>query len=422
MGLSLLGPLTETSWPWSTPRFTERLWTKGTKRALATSVRGAGSRLRIVHVVHSYWPAAGGIENVVKALAEGMASRGHEVHVVTGAYGGRPREEVVNEVHVHRVRSIRLGFPDLTYPLYVPRELLRSADIVHGHSQNSLFTVKILEEAKGLGAKTALHFMAVDSLRDHPNPLVRLIGPLYGRRNVKVALKASDLRLVKSHRDAEVLRARYGVETVYVPDGVDEGLLTMPNMAEKFRERFGVHGPFVVYVGRLHRLKGVDVLIRAMAVVRREEPELKAVVVGPGNQGSYLTLAERLGVRDRVLFTGYVDEEAKVGAIDASLALVLPSVSDYAEAFSLAITEAWARGKPVIASAIGEVPYRVKNMVNGILVPPKDLRTLAEAILAIAHDRGLRDKLTKGARPDAPTWDEVIDLLLTLYSSTQLRA
>ncbi|MGC9113333.1 hypothetical protein [Acidilobus sp.] len=47
-------------------------------------------------------------------------------------------------------------------------------------------------------------------------------------------------------------------------------------------------------------------------------------------------------MRDKVLFTGYMDEETKVGAIDASLAFVLPSISNYAEAFFLAITEAWA--------------------------------------------------------------------------------
>ncbi|MGC9113334.1 glycosyltransferase [Acidilobus sp.] len=189
--------------------------------------------MRIVHVFHSYFPAKGGMENVIKALAEGTASRGHEVHVVTGAYSGRPAEEVVNGVRVHRVRSLRLGFPDLTYPLCVPRGLLRSADVVHGHSQNSLFTVKVLGEAKGLGARTAIHFMAVDSLRDHPNPLVRLLGPLYSDRNVRAALRASDLRLVKSYRDMEVLRTRYGVETVYVPDGVNEGLLAMLSTAVK---------------------------------------------------------------------------------------------------------------------------------------------------------------------------------------------
>jgi glycosyltransferase involved in cell wall biosynthesis len=373
--------------------------------------------LRIVQVVHSYWPAVGGIESVVKALAEGMASRGHEVHVVTGAYSGRPAEEVVNGVRVHRVRSLRLGFPDLTYPLRVPRGLLKSADVVHGHSQNSLFTVKVLGEAKGLGARTAIHFMAVDSLRDHSNPLVRLLGPLYGDRNVRAALRASDLRLVKSYRDMEVLRTRYGAETVYVPDGVDERLLAMPNMAERFREMFKVNDPFVVYVGRLHRLKGVDVLIRAMALVREEAPELRAVIVGPGDQRPYLALAERLGVRDKVIFTGYVDEEVKVGAIDASLALVLPSVSDYAEAFSLAITEAWARGRPVIASAVGEVPYRVKNMVNGLLVPPRDPRALAEAILLLAHYLSLGGKLGLEGNKSILPWSEVIDYLLRIYQA-----
>jgi glycogen synthase len=72
--------------------------------------------LRIVHVSLFYSPVVGGMENVVRALAKDMASRSHEVHVVTSAYGGRPAAEVVNGVHVHRAKSLRLSFPDLTYP------------------------------------------------------------------------------------------------------------------------------------------------------------------------------------------------------------------------------------------------------------------------------------------------------------------
>ncbi len=53
---------------------------------------------------------------------------------------------------------------------------------------------------------------------------------------------------------------------------------------------------------------------------------------------------------------GFVSEEAKIDAPDASTAPVLPSISNYVEAFSLAITEAWARGKLVVASAVGEIP------------------------------------------------------------------
>ena len=65
---------------------------------------------------------------MVKALAEGMARLGHDVHVVASRCDaeGRPKEETVNEVHVHRVRSVRLGYPDLTYPPEYPIDLLKA--------------------------------------------------------------------------------------------------------------------------------------------------------------------------------------------------------------------------------------------------------------------------------------------------------
>jgi len=375
--------------------------------------------MRIVHIHHHYWPVIGGLENVVKALAEGMAKLGHEVHVITSAYGAqdRPREEEMNGVHIHRVKSIRLGYPDLTYPLEYPIDVLRKADVMHGHSQNSLFTVKIIEKAKELGVKTVMHFMAVDALNDHPNSLVRLLGPLYGRWTVLRAIRSSDVRLVKSLRDEEMLKSRYGIDAVYVPDGVDEGLLNTPNMAGEFKARYGINEPFVVYVGRLHRLKGIDVLIKAISIATKEEPTLTAVIVGPRDQRPYRELAIRLGVGRNVVFTGFVSEEVKISALDASTALVLPSISNYVEVFSLAITEAWARGKPVVTSAVGEVPYRVRHMVNGLLVPPRNPKALANAILQLVRDRRLSERLGAEGRGRVTTWGKVIDELLKLYAS-----
>ena len=375
--------------------------------------------MRIVHIHHHYWPVIGGLENVVKALAEGMAKLGHEVHVITSAYGAqdRPREEEMNGVHIHRVKSIRLGYPDLTYPLEYPINLLKNADVVHGHSQNNLFTVKMIEKAKELGVKTVVHFMAVDALSDHPNSLVRLLGPLYGRWAVLRAIRSSDVRLVKSLRDKETLKSRYGIDAVYVPDGVNEELLNTPNKAEEFKAEYGINESFVVYVGRLHRLKGIDVLIKAINIATREEPTLTAVIVGPGDQRPYRELASRLGVGRNVVFTGFVSEEVKIGALDASTALVLPSISNYVEAFSLAITEAWARGKPVVASAVGEVPYRVRHMVNGLLVPPRNPKALADAILQLVRDRRLGERLGAEGRERVTTWGKVIDELLKLYAS-----
>jgi glycosyltransferase involved in cell wall biosynthesis len=376
--------------------------------------------MKIVHIHHHYWPVIGGLENVVKALAEGMAKLGHEVHVITSTYGagGRPREEVVNGVRVHRVRSNRLGYPDLTYPLEYPIDVLKNADVVHGHSQNSLLTVKMIEKAKEIGAKTAIHFMAVDALDDHPNPLVRSLGSLYGKWAVLRAIRNSDIKLVKSLRDKEILKSRYGIDTIYVPDGIDEGLLNMPNKAEEFRVRYNINDPFVVYIGRLHRLKGIDVLIMAISIATKEEPTLTAVIIGPGDQRPYKELANRLGISKNVIFTGFVNEEVKIGALDASTALVLPSISNYVETFSLAITEAWARGKPVVASAVGEIPYRVRHMVNGLLVPPKNPKGLADAILQLIRDRKLGERLGAEGKGGVFTWNKVIDELLKLYEET----
>ena len=372
--------------------------------------------MRIVHIHHHYWPVIGGLENVVKALAEGMAKLGHEVHVVASTYGaeGRPREEAVNGVHVHRVRSVRLGYPDLTYPLEYPTHLLKSADVVHGHSQNSLFTVKMIEKAKEFGVKTVMHFMAVDALDDHPNMLIRWLGPHYARNLLRKALAITDVPLARSLRDQQLLK-KYGVEAEHVPDGIHSWFIAHRHGGDDFREKYGIYDDYVLYVGRLHPLKGIAVLIHAMAYIKEQKgPDL--VVIGPGDRAPYISLAERLGVDGKVHFLGFVDEETKIGAIDAATAVVIPSINNYVEVYPMAITEAWARGKPVIATKVGGIPYRVRHMENGVLVPPRDPKALAEAIMLLANDKELAKKLGAEGRRDVHTWEEIIEALMHIYT------
>jgi glycosyltransferase involved in cell wall biosynthesis len=374
--------------------------------------------MRIVHVHHHYWPVIGGLENVVKALAEGMAGLRHEVHVITSTHGAenRPRDEIINDVHIHRIKSIRFGYPDLTYPIEIPRSVLRNADVVHGHSQNSLFTVRIVEEAKRLGAKTVMHFMAVDALRDHPNALISLLGPIYSDSMVKRALSVADIYLARSLRDKELIESRFSVSVEYVPDGVSKWFVEHVYAGDLFRHRYGIDGDYVLYIGRLRPLKGVDVLIRAMSIFLNKI-DLKLVIVGPGDKRPFMELAYRLGIEKHVFFLGFISEEDKIGAIDGSICVVLPSISSYVEVYPMIISEAWARSKPVIASSIGGVPYRVKHMVNGLLVPPKDPKALAEAIITLAQDRGLGRRLGIEGRKSIFTWDEIVNKLLSIYSS-----
>lgn len=372
--------------------------------------------LRIVHASHSFYPAIGGMETAIKCLAEEQVKMGHEVHVVTSLIQGKARNEVINGVQIHRVKTIRFHYPDLTLPREIPREILKKADIVHVHSQNSLFSVKMLEESDKLAVKTACYFVAVDAFNKSPNLLIRLLAPYYGRMNTLKALRMSDLLLVKSIRDLKILREKYGVEATYLPDGVPDYYFTVKkDTSDVFRRRFGIRQQnFFLYIGRMHRLKGPHILVKALKYVSEN---VAAVFIGPdgGYLSETLSLAERIGVKDRVYVLGYVDEETKIQAIDSATALVLPSITEYVEVYPMVISEAWTREKPVIASSVGGIPYRIKHGINGILVAPSDYRMLANAMLELIDNNKLAEEMGRNGRKEVLSWREVTLKSIELY-------
>ena len=369
--------------------------------------------MKIIHVHHTFYPVLGGLERVVQRLAEEQAGLGHEVHVITSMYGAhnRPREELLNDVYVHRVKAWKLGYLDTMLPKEIPKEVLKRADMVHIHSQNSLFNVKIAERAKYYGAKVAVCFMAVDALLTHPNPLKHVFGFQYQKALTHKALTIADLKLVKSLRDQQVLRKRYGADAVHVPDGIDEEYLRKPKNPDRFRRRFHIRESedVYLYIGRLHPAKGPQVLVRAASLLRKNTVKFKVVLVGPGSKKWLIKLAKKLNIEHHVIVTGPITEDLKISAIDASTCVVVPSLYDYVEVFSLITSEAWARGKPVVASAVGELPYRIKHGINGFLVPPNNLKALVEALIEVYRCN------LKPSGIELKTWHEIAYKLCSLY-------
>ena len=97
--------------------------------------------MRIAHIIHTYYPRIGGIEKAVQYLAEEQARAGHKVTVITSNVGvaSSPKEDMINGVEVIRLSSMRFLYNDVTVPLEAP--IIKDVDIVHAHSQNSLFSV-----------------------------------------------------------------------------------------------------------------------------------------------------------------------------------------------------------------------------------------------------------------------------------------
>jgi len=147
-------------------------------------------------------------------------------------------------------------------------------------------------------------------------------------------------------------------------------------------------GDVVLFVGRLHKLKSLDVPIKASSiVVQRYGRDVRFLVIDPGDPVPYIVLAARLRVETRFLFLGFVDEDMKIGALDALVCLMLPNIGDYAEVYYMVISEAWTRRKPVVISSVGGIPYRVKYVENRVLVSLRDPERLVGALLMLLEAR-----------------------------------
>ncbi|GAH50626.1 unnamed protein product, partial [marine sediment metagenome] len=161
---------------------------------------------------------------------------------------------------------------------------------------------------------------------------------------------------------------------------------------KEIRAKFGVHKKStVIFVGRLEERKGLSLLLQAFKQVLTQI-DAHLVIVGSGDQKPYKQLACSLGVMNRVIFTGHVDELSlrKLYSICDVFAL-----SSRLEGFGLTIIEAMSAGKPVVATKVGGIPEIVNSGENGILVEVDDLDGLANGICTYLRDEKLAKNVGK---------------------------
>jgi glycosyltransferase involved in cell wall biosynthesis len=164
----------------------------------------------------------------------------------------------------------------------------------------------------------------------------------------------------------------------------------------------------VLYLGRLEREKGLEYLIKAFTLLKRDEAVL--VIAGDGSLREELkTLVTCEGVQNSLRFTGYVPPQDAIPYYAIADVYVLPSVTmpTGREPWGLVVNEAMNQGLPVIATeAVGAAAGGlVRSGLNGFVVPERDSRALAEAIGRILADNGLREKMSQNARRIIAGWD-----------------
>jgi glycosyltransferase involved in cell wall biosynthesis len=176
--------------------------------------------------------------------------------------------------------------------------------------------------------------------------------------------------------------------SIYNPEtSIEVNLLKQELGIENGRIVFGV-------VGRLEEQKGHTYLLEAISEVLKESQKLKVLIVGDGSLREQLEAkADRLGIRDYLIFTGFRDDVPRL--LQLMDVVVLPSLY---EGLPLVAIEASAMGKPVIATAVDGTPEVILDGETGILVGPRDPSSLARAMLSLLLDSSRRTILGKKGR------------------------
>jgi glycosyltransferase involved in cell wall biosynthesis len=364
--------------------------------------------VRLIELTDLYQPAIGGLERSVALLSEGLARRGHEVHVATSAVPGAPAVETSAGVTVHRLTLLdqrmapRLSL-DAGRPFHPPapdplfRRLLAEIvqdvkpDVIHAHTW-SVFSclartfprTPVLMTAHDYGLVCARRSLVHRSGTSCPGPSWQRCGPCassqYGlaKGNVLAAASLSSLRLLKkvttftavSDYVANRLSPTIGrvagqpVHTLhsFVPDGLYES-----GWQAERPEFLPAQDGYLLYVGQLSRHKGVDVLIDAY---RRLPSPPPLMMLGTPHPTSPAPESLPAGVTMRT----NVAHRSVIAAMVRAACVVVPSV--WPEPLPMTVSEAQNCGVPVIASATGGIPEQILDGQTGWLVPPADARAL----------------------------------------------
>ena len=330
--------------------------------------------LRVVQVNKRYPPHIGGIETHVGQLAEGLAAwPGVDVQVLAAGMPWGTVREHYRRVSVTRVVSLGV-VASLPLAPTLPWSLLRAArtaDIVHLHEPFPLAAVGALALPPRVKLVVTWHSDVVRQRWALPAyaPIVRRL-----LERADAVILPSQAHLAGSH----VLPAHQAKCTV-IPFGVDVAAFapTAARQAKAAAIRAALPGPVILFVGRLVYYKGVEHLIRALALL---PPRVTLVIVGDGPLRRRLAaLAANLGLAQRVRFTGWLDDETLRACYLAADLVVLPSVAR-SEGFGIVQLEAMASGRPVICTALPTgVPTVGIPGTTGLIVPPGDAAALAAA-------------------------------------------
>jgi 1,2-diacylglycerol 3-alpha-glucosyltransferase len=343
--------------------------------------------MRILFVSDTYYPHINGVYYFICRIGPLLQEKGHQIAVIAPSYSIQYYNKKVDGLDIHYVPSL----PIITYPtLRLPIQLfldLRIKKIIRDfnpdliHIQDHMIISKVVVR---LNRKLKLpiigtnHFMPENLSFLVPEGKVREITDTILWKDFSRVFNHLNLVTTPSEFGANLIRPLLKVETIAVSSGLNLNGYNPQGNTDAIRRKYNIPDkPVLLYAGRLDPEKHIDEIVHAVSLVIKKT-DFCFVLVGKGMKRNALEqLAENSGIREKVVFTGFVPDEDLPYLYKLSRCFIIASI---AELLSLVTLQAMASGLPVIAVNAGALRELVRDNVNGFLFETGDIETMSNCI------------------------------------------
>ncbi|MCK4732799.1 MAG: glycosyltransferase [Methanophagales archaeon] len=359
-----------------------------------------------------------------------MTERGHEVTVYT-TDGFKSRLNVeknkpvdadgIKTYYFRNLSSYLAREMVLPIPCYLPivaRREIRGFDVIHIHEHRTVLGTVVHHYAKKYNIPYILQAHGSVLPTFQRQRLKNVFDLFFGYRILKDATKVLALTKTEAehYKDMDVIEDKIEI----VPNGID--LSEYENLPKKgeFRREYLIRDDekIILYLGRLHKSKGIDLLVKAFSdiLISKEVKGVRLVLIGPddGYRSALDELVHDLKVNNKVLFTGFVtNNEKMVAFVDADV-FVTPSFYG----FPVTFLEACACGMPIITTNKGDELDWIHDKVGYMVEYDKD--PLRNAIIKVLSDEGLRGRFGEEGKKlvrEEFGWDKIVKYVEQVYIS-----
>lgn len=368
--------------------------------------------MKILHVIPYFTPKRGGDVNVCYNLSKHLIKKSHEVTIITTDFEfdeeyAKTLEEVgVRVIPFHCIANIKLFLISPSMKKWL-KSNIKNFDVIHMHNFRSYQNIIVHHHAKKYGVPYVLQAQGSTPRMIEKKRLKWMFDVAFGYKILKNANKV----IAESKEEAEYDRqmgANYEkISVIY--NGMDiESFKSLPEHG-KFKEKYGINGRMILYLGRIHKSKGIEFAIEAFSKLIEEIDDVILVIAGSddGYKAELEKLIEKLNLNDKIKFTGFVDENDKISAyVDADLFV---HTVRYMGGVGLTPLEAILCNTPVIVTE--ECGEFIKKAGCGYLVEYGDVNDLKEKMKYLLENPEEETNMVKRGKryiEENLTWDKVI--------------